>query len=305
MKKLIIAMITFFLVTFSLSTATYAWVAMTRTNVVDDIYLSATLGDDLEISLDGINYYSELPKELLLSYLKAARLTAVTSSDAVNFSHLYGEGVIKNKDYLSLKFYFRTSSRRERDVYLVNNISNELTYQDLNNKEGTYAVSKGIEFKSPFTYLYDIDEYVYEGEVKKYYAHDALRIATIFLEEEREVIKIFDLSNNEHRGYGKVYGAYDYYQKSSGKSLTLPTAIPPTIYELSEFSPNEPFSYDEVSKVMELNEIKVVDEKTYYHGNLTINIWLEGWDADLFDPVIYDRLKIKLQFKAVRSTINS
>jgi hypothetical protein len=32
-----------------------------------------------------------------------------------------------------------------------------------------------------------------------------------------------------------------------------------------------------------------------------MNIWIEGWDADLFDPVLEDRIKIQLQFKAVRN----
>lgn len=301
MKKIVIAMITFMLVTTAFSTATFAWISLAKTNIIDEIYLVATLGDELEISLDGENYYTEFPKEELKNYLRTSHLGAVTTTNGIDFNFLEEDirGPVENKDYLSLDFYFRTRSNFERHVYLANNISKEVSYLNFD-KEGTFVVSRGVEFVSPVTYLYDIDEYVYEGQAKRYYAQDGLRIATIFNEEDA---KIFDLSGNKHRGYGKPYGAHDYYEKVIGTRLEIPEEAPQTIYALSEFSPNSPFSYDDVSKIMELNEIEVIDGVRYYTGKVTIKIWLEGWDADLFDPVLRDRIKIKLQFKAVRGII--
>lgn len=301
MKKLIIAMITFMLVTTAFSTATFAWISLAKTNIIDEISLVATLGDQLEISLDGENYYIDFPKEELKNYLQTSRLTSVTSSDGINFNFLENDGKepIENKDYLSIDFYFRTRSNFERNVYLANNVSDQVSYNNFV-QEGTFVVSRGVEFLSPVTYLYDLNQTVYEGQGKRYFAHDSLRIATIFEEDEA---KIFDLSGNEHRGYGKPYGAHDYYEKVTGIRLDIPEGIPPTIYNLSEFSLDSPFSYDEISKIMELNEIKIIDGVKYYTGKVTIKIWLEGWDADLFDPILTDRIKIKLQFKAVRGII--
>lgn len=302
MKKLVIAMITFMLLATSLSTATFAWIAMAKTNLIDDIHLVATLGDDLEISLDGINYYNEFPREELTRYLRTSRLTGVTSFDGINFSFLNNERTTKNVEYLSFDFHFRTTSRREHDIYLANNISNEVSYDEVGLKEGTYVISKGLNFRSEVRYLYDVNEYVNIGEARTYYASDALRISTNY---NNEIVKIFDLSENEHRGYGKEYGAFDYYNKvTTDDLLILPTEIPHTIYKLSEFSKDGPFSYDEESKIMVLEEIEEINGITYYKGKITLNIWLEGWDADLFDPVIQDRIKIKLQFKAVRNKIN-
>lgn len=302
MKKIVIAMITFMLVTTALSTATYAWISLAKTNIIDEIYLGATLGDELELSLDGKIYYTELPKEELKKYLRTSSLNAVSTINALEYHFLDEDSreTIVNRDYLSLDFYFRTRSNFERYVYLANNISSQVDYDSFD-QEGTFVISKGVDFVSPVTYLYDIDEYVYKGQLKRYFAQDGLRIATIYQDEEA---KIFDLTGNEHRGYGKPYGAHDYYKKYTGINLTIPSEIPTTIYTLSEFSLDSPFSYDDISKIMELNDVEIIDGVKYYTGKVTIKIWLEGWDADIFDPILKDRIKIKLQFKAVRGIID-
>ena len=34
----------------------------------------------------------------------------------------------------------------------------------------------------------------------------------------------------------------------------------------------------------------------YYLGNATLNIWIEGWDADAFDAILGDQILIQLEF---------
>ena len=305
MRKILIAFLALILLVLTLGTSTYAWITLARASQVESITIYATLGDTLEISLDGENYYNEFPNEELYKVFKKNRLLDVTSTDGKTFTHIDSNvEVTPNKEYISLDFYFRTDSKREHIVYLANNISNTVNYDDTEPHEGTYVISKGVKYRSSFDFLYDVDDIVRTNEIRTYYLSEAVRISTISIIDGEEVVKIFDLSGNEHRGYGKPYGAFDYYNKKQANiQLTLPTKIPPTIYELTEFDPNGPFSYDDRSKLLVLDEIQVVGEKTYYTGKLTMNIWVEGWDADLFDPVVYDRIKIQLQFKAVRKQI--
>ena len=301
MKKIIIMFLTLGLTLLSLVTATYAWITMARVNVIDELTLMATLGDDIEISIDGETFYKEMPQDILLRQLRKTSLLEMTSSDGKTFAHKNSDvEVIKNVNYLSFDFTIRTNSTREHEVYLANNVSNETTF-DTTPQEGTFIVSKGVSFKSPVRYLYDENDYVEVGETRKYFASGAVRVATITQTTDGEVVKIFDLSGNEHRGFGKPYGAIAYYNaKRPDNMLEIPTIIHPTIYKLSEFDPNGPFAYDDTSHIVSLNEKVEVNGKTYYQGNVTINIWLEGWDADLFDAVAKDRIKIQLQFKAVR-----
>ena len=59
------------------------------------------------------------------------------------------------------------------------------------------------------------------------------------------------------------------------------------------------------SKIMTLITTDKTDEddRTYYEGKVTIRIWLEGWDADMFDGVFRDNLKIQLMFKLGKEEI--
>ncbi len=301
MKKIIISFLTLILLVMSLGTATYAWITMARANVIDDISIYARFEDDIEISLDGITYYNELPRDVLFENIELLSLLEVTTLDGINFYHKKPNvEVVKNRDYLSFDFYIRTNSTREHEIYLANNISNEITYEDVVGKEGTYIVSRGVQFKSPITFLYDIDDVVEAGEIRTYYASKAVRIATIAEVDGEKRVKIFDLSGDEHRGYAKPYGATSYYNTKFETELVLPEEGPETLYKLSEFEENAPFALDDTSHILSLTETMEVDGKTYYYGKFTVNIWLEGWDADLFDSVLSDRIKIQLQFKAVR-----
>jgi len=302
MRRTIIAFLALMLLALTLGASTFAWISIARTSQIESITLIATLGDKLQISLDGETYYDELPKEEMINVFKGNKLLDITTMDGKNFRHLRDEISVKpNSEYISVDFYFRTDSVREHVVYLANNISDSVIFDQYQPPEGTFIVSKGVKYRSRFDYLYDIDDIVQAHELRTYYISGAVRISTISEIDNEEVVKIFDLSGNEHRGFGKPYGAYDYYRKSSIREITLPTETPPTIYKLSEFDPNGPFSYDDNSKLVVLDEVKEFDGKTYYTGKITMNIWIEGWDADLFDPVLEDRIKIQLQFKAVRN----
>lgn len=301
MKKIIISFLTLVLLVTSLGTATYAWITMARSNIIDEISIYARFEDDIEISLDGVNYYNELPKDVLFKNIELSKLLEITTLDGINFHHIKSNvDIVKNKDYLSFDFYIRTNSTREHEVYLANNISNEVTYEDVAGKEGTYVVSKGVNFKSPVTFLYDIDDTVFAGETRTYYASKAVRIATITEVDGEKRVKIFDLSGDEHRGYAKPYGATSYYNATLHTNLLLPEEEPETLYKLSEFEENAPFALDDTSHILSLTETMDVNGKIYRYGKFTVNIWLEGWDADLFDSVLKDRIKIQLQFKAVR-----
>ena len=71
---------------------------------------------------------------------------------------------------------------------------------------------------------------------------------------------------------------------------------------MTEIDPNNPYqALDNDSLITVLQETDEVNEKgrSIYRGKIRINIWIEGWDADAFDSVENDRLKIQLQFKAL------
>lgn len=296
MKKLKFSLITMLLVVILFATTTFAWISLATVNRIQDISLNAISGSDLEISLDGINYYDTIPKDLILQKIKDLKFKDVTSQDGITFQKHFTslEQAIPNKEYLSLDFHFRTTSSY-REIHLSDNTQ---TTFDSNNVNGTYIVSKGVNWKANFDFLYGKNEIVKKDEVRTYYAHDAMRVS--FHNYFDQTTKIFDLSGDEERGFGKKYGALNYYNLSKGEKITPPKA-PDTIYELSKFSSEEPYALTDSSHIITLQKSDNIapNNKPYYEGKVQMNVWLEGWDADCFDAIYSDHLKMQFMFRAV------
>lgn len=297
MRKIKISLVVFLFAMLSTFTTVYAWLTLANVNRVQDISLNAIVGNDLLISLDGINYYDVIPKELILKELKDLQFDDVTSVDGINFSSHFkvDKTPTPNQEYISLDIYFQTTSRY-KELHLSDNLINADYYRPP--KEGTYITSLGREFRSQVSYSYSPSETVNEGEVKKHFAKDAMRVS--FYNYDDDTTKIFDLSGDEERGFGKPYGAIDYFLKRN-QTILNPPEPPKTIYELSTFSEDMPIALTNSSYLITLKDRgnKDINNKTLYEGRIKMNIWLEAWDADAFDAILKDELKMQFMFRAV------
>ncbi len=317
-RKLLLSVLSLTLSAIMLGTVTYAWITMTNKNFLDGLVLNVSSGEKLEISLDGISYYNQLPTDLFSEGFENLEMRDVTSSDGINFSTgrfgINEETANPNLEYASFTLWIRTVGT-ERNVYLVENVSDFVQY-DIG-MAGTFVVSRGMQWKADMTFINgtnETEDTVYEGERNTYYASDAVRIA--FLEQINEnnpldnrtvddLSKIIiDPSGDPLRGYGVPYGALDYSNKKIGHSIEAPVDKPAVVYELTEFPPNSPYvPLNENSKIVELvaSDEKDNRDRTYYVGKVIINIWLEGWDADCFDAIMRDEIRIQLKFTAGKS----
>ena len=300
MKKIYISMLGLFIAIASVSTISYAWLALTRINIIENLSLTAASDHRLEMSLDGIDYYESIPSEVVLKQVSNIKFLDVTSFDGINFYKNYSEmkDAEANKDYLSLEFHFRTTSKYT-EIHLSDNILEVLDY-DNSPEYGTYITSKGVMWESPITFLYDKDEYINEGEIRKYYAKDAMRVAFVDKNSDARLVNILDLSGNPDRGFGKTYGSVDFLNKIKNEN-NIPPAAPNTYYELSEFSLRDPIATSFNSRIitLELSEDVNGYNQRYYKGSVVMNVWLEGWDADSFDAIYKDRIKMQFMFRAV------
>ena len=318
LKKIHISILSFILISLIFGTVTYAWTSLSEINNIDGLTFSASSGDELELSFDGIEYFNVLPFTPLESSVDGIRLYDVTSIDGINFQtgglRPVGEA-IANEHYLSFDLWIRTS-QSEHDIFLVNDVSKEMEFGDERN--GTYFVSKGVSWRSPHTFFNGpmIEDTVEAGDIGIYYGHDAIRISIVELQDENNLndqravdeLKtfIYDPSGNPDRGYGSPVGAFSYFFQRTLIYQYLPTAYPPTSYRLSEMDPYNPYqALDNDSMVATLQETDTKDskDKTYYAGKVRINIWVEGWDADAFDAIDKDIVQIQLQFKAARKAL--
>jgi hypothetical protein len=317
-RKLFLSVLSLTLSAIMLGTVTYAWITMTNKNFLDGLVLNVSSGEKLEVSFDGISYYNQLPNDIFSGVFDELIMRDVTSSDGLNFhTGRFGaneKDAIPNIEYATFTLWIR-SVGAERNVYLVENVSDLVQY-DIG-MAGTFVVSRGMQWRADLTFINgtnETEDTVYEGERNTYYASDAVRIA--FLEQingnnpqdNRTVDDlnqvIIDPSGDPLRGYGVLYGALDYSSKRIGRLVEVPVDKPAVVYELTEFPPNNPYvPLNENSKIMELIASDEKDnwDRTYYVGKVTINIWLEGWDADCFDAIMRDEIRIQLKFTAGKS----
>jgi hypothetical protein len=299
-----------------LGTAAFAWISIATVNNIEGLSLTASSGDELEISLDGINYYSQLPGELIEGLYEGYSLIDVTSLDGNTF---YTGGLrdvkpaIPNEHYISFDLWIR-STESERNIFLINHISIDTEYET--DEIGTYILSKGVIWINPTRFLNgpDQDDWVEAGQIDRYYASHAMRMSiTEMINDQNELDQrtandlkptfIFDPSNDPVRSYGQPIGAFSYFFQRTRWWIELPTEKPQVSYRLSETDPNDPYqALDNESWVATLVPTGILNEKDeeYYASKLRVNIWVEGWDADAFDSIDRDQVKIQIQFKALR-----
>jgi hypothetical protein len=312
LRKLYLSTLSLFFIFMIFGTVTYAWITMSTINNIEGLSLTATTASELEISLDGIHFGNSIDSSVIELYFGNPTLKDVTSRNGIDFRRggLTEYGVaIPNQDYMSFEIWFRTS-KQEHGLYLINNVSPSVMYDTT--AKGTYVVSRGRSFESPVDFLNgnEVGNMVYQGDVNFYYASQAVRISVEELKDDENLLDtrdlndlkvfLYDPSENESRGYGKPYGAYSYFAQLTGIFIELPSEIPNTSYRLSEMDPMNPYqALDNESLLAVLQETvyQTPAGKTYYQGKVRINIWIEGWDADAFDSIIKDRIKMQLEFK--------
>lgn len=289
-KRLFISLIGFVFILFIFGSVTFAWVSMARINNLDGLSLTASSGNELEISFDGIIYQSTLGSE---HFREPIYLKDVTTLDGYHFqrgpTHL-GANAILNEDYLSFDLYFR-SLRSEKGIYVIND-----------GDTGTKITSEGVTFVPKVDYIEDNFELVLAQSIRTYYAKDASRMSFHELDDENEIIRslIYDPSGNERRGFGKPYGAHSYFEKRTSQEVPLPEEVPQTIYQLSTMDPFNPYqalNNDSLIAVMKESEMENEEGDMYYTAKVRIFIWIEGWDADAIDGILDDHIMVQLKFK--------
>lgn len=297
----------------TLGTVTYAWLSVSTTNTIDTLDLGAEGDNYLELSLDGISFNKTINSKDLLGKLKRLDLTDVTSNDGKTIFNRNGTVANANEDYISFDVWVR--AKRFDKVYLVDNNINA-TYENLGS--GTAVASRGINWKASNTFLYAPNDIVQAGEYRVYYGDDAVRLGLVERnvngfygvndqrDESELATRIIDPSGDTARGYGEEYGQYDFWKKMRpDQILTIPDVKPDTMYEFTTFredNMNVAKNDNTIATNLFTSTQPYGDGENEFWkvGKFTVNIWLEGWDADCFDAIYDDLLRVQLSFQVGR-----
>lgn len=314
-NKIHLTVLTMIILIITFGTVTFAWISLSTVNNIEGLSLSATSGEELEISLDGINFSNNLTSDELESLFENITLNEITSIDGKHFEAgglRDTTDINPDKDYLQFDVWFRTTETIHQ-VYVINNQSQNVAFDT--SAVGTYVVSRGVNWRSNETFTYNAaGDLVHDGDEGIYYASDAVRLSFVELNDDTNTLDqrsedellswIFDPSGDPQRGYGLSYGAYSYFTERSQRFIPLTTLNQEVKYDLTVPNPRNPYeALDDTSMVTVLQDtgLQTQEGLSIYQGKLRITLWVEGWDADAFDAINNDRLKIQLQFKLLRS----
>lgn len=315
-KKLLMAILSVSFALVALGTVTFAWFTLTNTATILPIDIDVSTDDGLEIAMgkltineEGIAlankaWFTELDEETFWDYLEADgynldefALKNVTSEDGVNFTD-------RQKAPLDSK----TGGFLEFDVSIRSLVANQNVYLT----KDTSVSSNAIEWKADANFIGSHGNNVNPGDVINYYTANSARMS--FNSEDgngnsydlvyelpeyavSDTMKGFGVSTiygNKAQGTKAIFeGAVSYYNAKHTNSQITNTETVKLAETITSFLGADPVAF-----ISDKNQ----DENGYYYTDVTVRIWLEGWDADCIDSIIDDSLRVSLQFTNKKQT---
>lgn len=318
-RKLLLSIVTVALALVTLGATTFAWFTLSTRAEVQEFEVDVTSGAGIEISADGMNYSNYITANDIYAAINRARsstvLDHVTSPDGINFKTIgfsKTDGKVHfdedaTSGWTEFKLWFR-SPEKDVKVYMLNN---------------TTVKSTGIEWVADAVFKLKSTDNSPTAVGAKYtlYGANAVRISTTenivtptsgsgFSYTNGTEAKVFELGHTEDdQKLGEEiqtgYGSVAYYNT---KNPTNP--ITTTHIDEAEL-PKDVYGYNNLPKLEDLNTPNITDAHvpvdtlkaesnisgtTLYYGQITVRIWLEGWDPDMFNAIMADKIKIHLFF---------
>ena len=304
-RKMMISLLAFVLAFVALGASTYAWFTLADKAELSNLEMNVSLGEGLDISFDGVTYQSNLSKEAIEEKIGGKKLSDITTTDGINFKNLAGDS---SSEYIQLHLYFRasgidaTKAANGVGVYL-DSLNNDASYTT-DKQTGTFVVSQGVELDPTTSYRAEADGELVD-EALKYYASDAIRVSFV---EDESLLALYDFNAKEGRNYNDgfvanankvdaegLYGAASYYFAKQGKNVGVGAGtVESTTLEFTELT-------SEQNAMMANNNNSLIcnleaGDDGFYYGEVTINIWIEGWDTDCFNVILTDKVMTQFSF---------
>ena len=313
-RKLLLSVLTVVLTVVALGTTTFAWFTLTNTaqiqsfdaEIIADSGIEIAIGDEtLGVDNLGLNWVTTLTSETIENYIATEyadnfRFNHVTTTDGITFRTL-GIGVQGGtvpSGFLELPIHFRSNSAEAiawTGVTLsatdfnwsVDNIFNAIGH------DGTSFVANPVSSVS--------------NDILTLNAADAFRIAVIGTLTTGPVVKAYEKPERTTSPYNHYLGTggigYQGASVDAGPDLIADTAddtYTGTFGAHNYFYENtstSPFGIDNITTLAtqtSINEERVLDMTLQldeyagaaYYGEITIRIWLEGWDLNAYNAIL-------------------
>lgn len=281
-RKLVLSALTVVLTVAALGTTTFAWFTLTNTAVVQPFQASVVADTGIEVSLDGVDWYTTLTEPLISAYITSAygsfNFTHVTTVNGFsNFNTLGASGLTNTTSgYLEIPVYFRSNSASAIDW------------------TGVTLTSPLSPWTSDVAFTATTGAVVAGGSIPQD-ASNAMRIGiqgVVGVDPDHVVVFEKPASNNNNvvlGGDGSTPadfsnggvgddGSYNYYFIKTGSLVPGTDAVitAPTVTLINDSAAAQ--------RILDMTADSTYN--TAYWGQITIRIWLEGWDADAYNSLL-------------------
>jgi hypothetical protein len=334
MKKAIIFPI--ILIVLSLGAITFAWFTLAPKARVEKFTAEIRANSGIEISLDGVSFYSFIKNADIVSQVKnnlqvgtgEITLDAVTTVNGysafklLDFTTHPGIPVLSDVPEVSAEnpgkwvwfyLYFRTP---EPGVWVY------LT-------DDTYVTSDGWRWYTDVEYN-DAAGFgsIVPGKPKMIYAANCLRMSFLTCELDTDKIGsihpvsgdfksvvIYELDptyavqpnprdvNQRLDDHLKPYGSIDYFRAKTGSASGIDlfehftdAVLPEGILNNEHLVSVTDLEGDLTNKAAIVQLDAYHEESGYYYGAVKAQMWIEGWDPDCYNAILKDQLQVSLKF---------
>jgi hypothetical protein len=297
-RKLVLSVLTVVLTVAALGTTTFAWFTLTNTTVIQPFEVSVTESTGFQMAIGNptvgeenllvwVNVLTaaDIEEYIALTY-GALKLNAVTSTDGVTFSTVdMNASSITTSGYLTLPINFR--SEQELQIQWTN---------------VTFPGSTLLwEADQPFVTAKN--QPVVSGDDFEIFPADAVRVAivgnvpTVAYELPNSVTNVVldgdglaqDLSYLTVVGDNLgAAGNLNYYANKNGGVLPVGSNAVTVLNTITAIA-NNPIHNLEASATA----------GQAYYGKVMIRIWIEGWDANMYDSVLSAVINVGFSFAGV------
>lgn len=290
-KRVLLALLTLVLSAVTLGTTTYAWFTVGNTVSVGEFEMNVQSGSGLEMTYvdkdnDEKGYVRNISTTDITEYLRLDydltdwsdfELDAVTSTDGKTFKklndsyELVDTEALEDKHFVEFKLRFRTKTASQTLVWNKVNLT-----------------STGIPWAPGIDYVGIDGNLVEKGTEATYYAKNAARISL----ESGTIVKVFELpeetgvnavlSNNEPNW---TQGAHDFFQKAMNHDLKDDHSAYRAVETITAVTSENLMAFDTGA-----------DGEGYYYAEVTVRIYIEGFDSEMFNAILSNNIKVSLGF---------
>ncbi len=281
-RKLVLSALTVVLTVAALGTTTFAWFTLTNTAAVQPFQASVVADTGIEVSLNAVDWYTTITEANIEAYIATtsfSNFTHVTTATGLDGSfYTLGTGSLDPTaaGWLEIPLYFRSNSATAIDwtaVTLSSPVYSWTADVAFTSATGSAVVSGGsvsVDASNSMRISIQGQDHVTSTPVTivSVFENPASNNSNVVLGGDG--VTPVDYSNG---GIG-ANGSYNYYFAKTGTLITGTNAVVvvPTITSIGTV------------RVTELADNTAYD--TTYAGQITIRIWLEGWDADAYNSIL-------------------